>query len=83
MQHAGQTGVAERRGLTHTPRLGSAPQGVSLAGESGGSLQPVASLAAHLTICPVGGATVAAPQKTLLGTGEWRAGADCGSKYTR
>lgn len=53
--------------LTHTPRLGTAPLGVSLAHQSSGTLQSVASLAAHLAFHHVGGAAVAAPQEAMLG----------------
>lgn len=59
--------------------MGSAPLGVGLAGEPGRSLQPVAPLAARLTLRPVGGAAAAAPQEAVLGPGEGRAGADCRS----
>lgn len=55
------------RRLTHTPRLGSAPLGVSLADEPGGAFKPVASLTAHLALHPVGVATIAAPQEAVLG----------------
>lgn len=66
--------------LTHTPRLGSTPLGVGLAGESGVSLQPVASLAAHLTLRPVGRPAIAAPQEAVWGASEGRAGANCRGK---
>lgn len=67
----GITAQSGRRGcwmrLTHTPRLGSAPLGVSLAHQSGETLQSVAPLTAHLAFHPVGGAAVAAPQEAMLG----------------
>lgn len=66
--------------LTHTPRLGSTPLGVGLAGESGVPVQPVAPLTAHLTLRPFGRAAIVAPQEAVLGSREGWAGADCGLK---
>lgn len=63
--------------LTHTPRLGSTPLGVGLAGESGISFQPVASLTAHLTLRPVGGTATIALEEAMQGPSEGRAGAYC------